>query len=213
MKRTLTILSAAGLLGLAGASAPSGCGTPGTASSAAASRDGTGASGSSGDTGLRAGARLAGFQEVPAISTAGSGTFELELSADGTSLSYRLTYADLEGNAGEGGAITGAHLHLGQRGVAGGVAIHLCGGGDGTAACPAPPAELTGTVTAANVVGPASQGIDPGEIQELLRAVRAGVTYVNVHTTRFPTGEIRGQLRVRHAGDHGDGDHDEDEDD
>jgi len=44
------------------------------------------------------------------------------------------------------------------------------------------------------VVGPAGQGIAPGELDEFIRAIRAGVTYVNVHSTKFPSGEIRGQI-------------------
>jgi len=147
---------------------------------------------------------LHGFQEVPAISTAGSGTFRADLAADGLSLGWTLTYADLEGNA--AGTVTGAHLHLGQRGVAGGVAVHLCGGGGGTEPCPAPPATLTGTITADSVVGPAGQGLDAGELPQLLQAMRTGNTYVNVHTTRFPTGEVRGQVRGHRGGDHDDDD-------
>ncbi len=211
MKRTLTILSTAGFLGLAGASSPSGCDTPSAATSAAASRDGSGSSGSSGADGLRAKARLTGFQEVPAVSTPGSGRFEGQLSADGLTLTWTLTYADLKGNAVENGAVTGAHLHLAQRGVAGGIAIHLCGGGGGTEACPAPPASLTGTATAASVVGPAGQGLDAGQLADLVAAMRAGVTYVNVHTTRFPSGEIRGQVRAHRGDDGDDDDHDDDD--
>jgi hypothetical protein len=36
-----------------------------------------------------------------------------------------------------------------------------------------------------------------GEWEELLRAIRAGVTYVNVHTTGRPGGEIRSQIEGR----------------
>lgn len=145
---------------------------------------------------------LHGFQEVPAISTTGSGTFQADLAADGQSLTWTLTYADLEGNA--AGTVTGAHVHLGQRGVAGGVAVHLCGGGGGTGPCPAPPATLTGTFGPDGVVGPAGQGLDAGELPQLLQAMRSGNTYVNVHTTRFASGEIRGQLRGHRGGDHDD---------
>jgi hypothetical protein len=47
----------------------------------------------------------------------------------------------------------------------------------------------------ADVVGPTGQGIAPGEFAELVRAMRNGATYVNVHSTMFPKGEIRGNIR------------------
>jgi hypothetical protein len=54
---------------------------------------------------------------------------------------------------------------------------------------------VTGTVSADDVVGAAAaQGIAAGELDEVLRAVRAGIAYVNVHSTLWPGGEIRGQL-------------------
>ena len=207
------------LLGAAllGAS-PGACG--GGTSNAAALASGNGGGGGATATSGVARATLQGFQEVPAISTAGHGTFVATRSADGTTFTFELTYADLEGNVGEGGAVTAAHIHLGQRGVAGGVAVFLCGGG-GRPGCPVPPATVTGTFTAADVIGPTAQGIDAGELEELIRAARAGVTYVNVHTTRFMSGEIRGQIRYRvdggHDGDdqegseHDEGDHDGDD--
>jgi len=61
-------------------------------------------------------------------------------------------------------------------------------------ACPAS-GKVTGTVTATDVIGPAAQGIAPGEFAEALRALRAGMTYANVHSTKFPGGEIRGQIK------------------
>jgi hypothetical protein len=53
------------------------------------------------------------------------------------------------------------------------------------------------TVSAADVIGPAGQGIDAGEFEEVLIALRSGVTYANVHSARNPGGEIRGQIRAR----------------
>ena len=44
------------------------------------------------------------------------------------------------------------------------------------------------------MIGPASQGIGPGDFAKLIDAIRSGVTYVNVHTPMFPAGEIRGQI-------------------
>ena len=132
-------------------------------------------------------ARLQGFNEVPAISSTGSGTFKARVSEDGTSIEFELTYSDLES------AVLAAHIHLGQTDVNGGVSAFLCGGG-GKPACPAS-GTVTGTITAANVIGPAGQGIAAGELDELVAAMREGVTYANVHTTVRPGGEIRGQLK------------------
>lgn len=54
---------------------------------------------------------------------------------------------------------------------------------------------MTGTITPAQILPAAGQGIDSGEFEELVRAIRAGATYANVHSSLFPPGEIRGQLR------------------
>lgn len=85
-----------------------------------------------------------------------------------------------------------AHIHSGQKGVGAAVVAFLCGGG-GKPACPQA-GTVTGTIVATDVIGPAAQGIKPGELDEFIRAIRRGVTYVNVHSTLFPTGEIRGQI-------------------
>jgi hypothetical protein len=148
------------------------------------------------DRGLGA-TRLSGFQEVPAISTAAGGTFRAAF--DGTTIAWELGYADTSS------AVTQAHIHFAQRGVNGGIAVWLCGNTDttpaGVQACPAAPATISGLVTAGDVVGPATQGIAAGEFAELVRALRAGKAYVNVHTTNFPGGEIRAQLNDHRGGD------------
>jgi hypothetical protein len=133
-------------------------------------------------------AKLAGAHETPAISTGASGEFHATLNAAGDTISYELTYEDLEG-----GNTLFAHVHLGQPDVAGGVMFFLCGGGS-KPACPNVAATVTGTVVAADVIGPNNQGIAPGQFDEVIRAMRKGLAYANVHTTNFPTGEIRGQL-------------------
>lgn len=139
-------------------------------------------------------AQLDGFQEVPALSTDGRGVFRATLSNDREQLTYQLRYVELEGEVAQ------AHLHLGQRGVNGAISIFLCtnlgNGPAGTQLCPPPPATITGTVSAADVIGPEGQGISPGEWEEVVRAIRAGVVYVNVHSDLFPAGEVRGQLRT-----------------
>jgi hypothetical protein len=56
--------------------------------------------------------------------------------------------------------------------------------------------DVMGTITAAQVVGPAGQGIAAEEFEELVHAIKSGVTYANVHSTKVGSGEIRGQIRV-----------------
>ena len=77
---------------------------------------------------------------------------------------------------------------------------NLGNGPAGTQACPASASRdnpVAGVATALNVIGPAAQGIAAGELNELIAAIRAGVAYVNVHSTKYPTGEIRAQLPGR----------------
>jgi hypothetical protein len=78
--------------------------------------------------------------------------------------------------------------------VNGGISAFLCGGG-GKPACPTTTGTVTGTIVAADVIGPTDKGIQVGEFAELLRAMRNGATYVNVHSQAWPSGEIRGNIR------------------
>ena len=132
---------------------------------------------------------LDGLQENPSISTTAIGVFIVAIAADEQSLNTVLNYSPLEG-----GMVLGAHIHVAREFVNGGIVIHLCGSG-GKPACPTPAGQVTATVTAADVVDVAAQGIAAGELAEVIRAMRRGATYVNVHSTAFPGGEIRGQIR------------------
>jgi hypothetical protein len=135
-------------------------------------------------------AELNGYQEVPSVSTTGSGSFQGQLSADGTSIAYTLSYSGLEG-----ATTLFAHIHLGQAGVNGGVSAFLCGGGSKPDPCPNTGGTVSGTIVASDVIGPTAQGIAAGELSELIDALRAGVTYANVHTNKHPGGEIRGHIK------------------
>jgi hypothetical protein len=139
-------------------------------------------------------AQLVSVQEVPALSTVGSGQFMGQYSDDLERLAFALSYANLEG------VVAQAHLHFGQLSVNGGISIFLCtnlgNGPPGTPLCPAAPATITGVLSAAEVIGPTTQGISPGEWAEVRRAIAEGAVYANVHTDLFPSGEIRGQLRT-----------------
>ena len=136
-------------------------------------------------------ANLTGFQEVPAVSSFGSGTFTAVIDDDAQTITYELSFGGLNSTT------LFAHIHLGQRGANGGVAAFLCGGGD-KPPCPAGTGAtetVSGVIDAADVIGPAGQGIAAGEFDELVRAIRARVTYANVHSMTQPGGEIRGQVR------------------
>ena len=144
---------------------------------------------------------LTGYQENPDVSSTGTGSFKATIDDDAMTISYELEYSAIEG-----GAATAAHIHFGKRAVNGGVSAFLCGGGD-KPACPAREGTVEGVIDAADIVGPANQGIPAGDLSEAVRSLRKGAVYANVHTATFPGGEIRGQVNVnkgRHNG-HGKG--------
>ncbi len=153
---------------------------------------------------------LTGYEEVPSVSTGGDGEFRGRINNDGTEVDWTLSYDDLEGS------VQQAHIHIGQKGVNGGITVFLCtnlgNGPAGIQPCPAAPATISGTVTAADISPniPATQaarnqGLGTGEFDEFLDALRAGSLYVNVHSTLFPGGEVRSQIDG-HRGNHGDKD-------
>lgn len=138
----------------------------------------------------RAKASLNGYQETPqTLSTPATGSFRAKIDDRDQTIDYRLSYEGLES------AAAAAHIHLGARATTGGVSAFLCGGG-GKPACPATSGTVEGTITPSDVIGPVGQGIAPGEFAEVVRAIRAGAVYANVHTAGRPSGEIRGQLRT-----------------
>jgi hypothetical protein len=136
---------------------------------------------------------LRGAQETPANVSTGRGHLDLTISADGSSISYTLIYPSVPGG------ILQAHLHIGQPAVAGNIFLFLCtnlGNGPADApACPNAPGQVSGTLTAADITATAaSQGIAPGDMKAVLRAIRSGVAYANVHSNLYKPGEIRGQV-------------------
>jgi CHRD domain-containing protein len=145
--------------------------------------------------------KLAGFNEVPIVSTEASGRLMAQISKDEQSIEYSLTINDLQG------IVAQAHIHLAQRDVNGGIVLWLC---QGTARAPAQVAattpecpqegEVTGMLTAASVTPVATQQIGANELDEVIAAIRAGKAYANVHTNLSPGGEMRGQIDADHGG-------------
>jgi hypothetical protein len=158
---------------------------------------------------------LSGLKEAPAVvSTTGSGTFRATINEDESEISYTLTFKDLEGD------VRQSHIHIGLPQNSGGIVLWLCD----SAANPSPnptrtprctiddpnnthAGKVTGFLTAADVQTLLVNGIagptptTPGEFAEVIALIRAGKTYVNVHSSKIPAGEIRSQIN--------DGDRDE----
>jgi hypothetical protein len=141
-------------------------------------------------------APLDGWQEDPSQVTTGDGKFRARL-VDSDTIEFWLRYEDLEGDANQ------AHIHIGSHHESGGVSGWLCGaGGTAQPACPLREGEVHWFIESNDVTGPAGQGVEPGNIGDLIRAMRNDEAYANVHTSRAPGGEIRGDLGRGHDRQH-----------
>ena len=138
---------------------------------------------------------LSGYEEIPTLSTPANGELKMRVHRFSDRLDYRLSYRGFETQ------VLQAHIHFGARAFNGGISVFLCSnlgnGPEGTPTCPTTAGTVSGTLEPSDVVGPAAQGIEPGEFDELVDAIRAGVTYANVHSEARPGGEIRAQLEGR----------------
>jgi len=145
-------------------------------------------------------ADLSGFQEVPTLSTAAHGSVDIQIAPDESSLTYTLTYEGFDT------PVLQSHIHLGRPAVNGGIMVYFCTNLAPPAGVPLPPpcptnaGTVTGTLSAADVIGPSAQGVTSGEFAEVVDALRAEAAYANVHSTRSPSGEIRGQVLFRAVG-------------
>ncbi|MEZ4870554.1 MAG: CHRD domain-containing protein [Caldilineaceae bacterium] len=142
--------------------------------------------------------KLSGKFEVPVRATHAKGEAEFELNKKGTELRFKLKVEDITN-------VWMSHIHLASAGTNGPIVVWLF-----PRAAPAPtqsiPGEFDGklaegVITAADLTGP----LAGQPLSALIDAIRAGNTYVNVHTNDFvdpqntgpgdfPGGEIRGQL-------------------
>ena len=147
-------------------------------------------------------ADLTGYEEVPSVSTLASGEFLARISRDEQSIEYVLRYRGLQG------VVTQSHIHIAQLSVNGSIVIWLCQTDTNkdpnnlSGQCPAgkeTEAVVTGKITSANIIAGsmAPQQLTVGDLAEVIRAIRAGAAYANVHTDLSPGGEIRGQIDDR----------------
>jgi hypothetical protein len=111
-------------------------------------------------------ATLSGSQEVPPATTAGTGTADVRYNANNQMLSWSVTHSGLTG------PVTAAHIHG-----------------------PAGPGANAGVLIPFTNVGGATITGEAKITPEQLAQLTSGQWYVNLHTARYPGGEIRGQLR------------------
>jgi hypothetical protein len=129
---------------------------------------------------------LTGAEEVPPADTRAQGQAIFQVSRDGTEIRFKVKLANIQN-------VRMAHIHLAPAGENGPIVVWLRPSG--------PPPEpipgrfsgvyAEGTITEANLVGL----LAGASLQDLIDEMRAGNTYVNVHTDQYPGGEVRGQIR------------------
>ena len=150
--------------------------------------------------------KLDGYQELPTLSSAASGSFKIRVRSDG--LHYTLRYSGFTT------PVLQAHIHFGRTAMPnGGIIAFLCGpqpaAGD-KPVCPQGQGTVEGVIDAADIIGPAAQGIAPTELTEVIRALRKSAVYANVHSGQYPGGEIRGNIGDK--GNNGNGKRRDDDD-
>lgn len=122
---------------------------------------------------------LSGDEVVPPVDTDARGLATFQLNKEGTELRFKLNVANIED-------VIGAHIHNAPAGQNGPIVVFLYGD---------PLAEAV-TVNGTLVQGTATEVVGPlaGDFEALIDAMESGNTYVQVHTTANPSGEIRGQI-------------------
>ncbi len=127
-------------------------------------------------------AKLAGSGETPVVKTGAKGDAVFHLVKNGTEMSYKLTVSDVEN-------VTAAHIHKGKKGVEGPPVVGLFAG-------PKKEGKFSGVLAEGTLTGKDLMGSLSGKsVQDLVKMIKAGDTYVNVHTDKYPNGEIRGQIK------------------
>ena len=146
-------------------------------------------------------ASFSGFQEIGsltgptgAILSPAKGNLTLKVDKANQFINFQLTYSGFTNN------VTQSHIHFGKEHVAGGIMVFFCSNltspapPPNTQPCPLTGGTVTGTITGTNVIGPTAQNVTVGDFTALLAALQSNTAYGNIHTTKFTSGEIRGQI-------------------
>jgi hypothetical protein len=127
-------------------------------------------------------AELSGSNVIPPVKTMAKGEATFMLSKDGKSIAYKLTVKDMEN-------ITAAHIHEGTEGNNGPPVAMLFAG-------PKKTGKFSGVLSEGTVTGRKLMTSLKGKsVDSLIKMIKDGKAYVNVHTEKYPEGEIRGQIK------------------
>ncbi len=189
-RRLLSYLISVVLLLLLAGLMLAGCG--GTTATTQTSTQTTAAGGPGGAAAVRFVIDLSGDESVPPVTSSASGTFTLFVEGGPSPtgqprISWELDVTNIVD-------VSAAHIHLGAKGTAGPVIVPLFTG-------PVKTGSFSGAVAQGSITGTDLTGPMSGKtVSDLLAAMQAGNTYVNVHTKAFPNGEIRGQIIMTTGG-------------
>jgi hypothetical protein len=126
------------------------------------------------------GAKLSGANEVPAVISNATGIAKFNFSNDGSAASFHVNVADIAD-------VKFAHIHFAKAGVNGGVIFALR---MDKVVGPVSGIYAKGDIMPSNFSGQ----LKGGDLFILREAFRTGNAYVNVHSDKFPSGELRGQI-------------------
>ena len=125
---------------------------------------------------------LSGGAEVPPNASTATGTATFVYTTATNSLSYDVTFSGLSAPA------TMSHIHFGLPGTTGPVILPFTSPGP----LPVTSGSFAGTLTSADLIPNAAAGIN--NFADAIAAIQNHQTYINIHTSNFPGGEIRGQI-------------------
>src|SRR4030066_2370708 len=126
-------------------------------------------------------AKLSGGKVVPPVKTTAKGEAIFQLSKEGNELTYKLTVSDIDN-------VTVAHIHDGKYGKNGPPIVSLYTG-------PKKEGKFSGTLSEGKITARDLMGQLKGKLfSHFIQMIEDGHAYVNVHTDKYPGGEIRGQI-------------------
>ncbi len=133
---------------------------------------------------IRMAATLSGGEETPGLLTGAVGTADVIVDPQRRSVTVNLNLFNLPTGS------TAGHIHVGPKGVAGPIILDF-----GFPAGRTGDLTITFTLTGRDFRPRPDIGIHT--MDDAIQAIVGGNTYVNVHTTGFPAGEVRGQVLGR----------------